>query len=355
MFTQQTPFLLSSMRSSMDSMTAQQLAQAFGNCNQPLSHRAGVSLRQSGLNTAGGVLQGPGGNPYDFTDGQFGFLAGNDPASQFSPWAFDRGNYYGGDQFNNNIQFAFRSGDQFLSSYPDAASNAFYNLTQSFEFGPISTVNNSPWYTRAGDINNFDFSTRLGDTVNNFGGPTFQVAGDSYYDNSVHNNQTVVNQEVINQTVDNSSITELNVTNITSGKGDPGPDGGVGPGGPPGAAGQPGRDGGIFFGGGVRGGYSLPVVNVVGTVRAPFQVKPDGLIRWPLRKDRLRLKATVKLPGVTFDEDTCTVAYDLEAEGPEIEVTFDRDSLLLPTPLFFGNDLPLITLGPDLIPKPNYP
>jgi hypothetical protein len=366
MFTQQAPFLLSALSNVVGSGTAQQLAQAFGNCNQPLSHRAGVSLQRAGLATNAGVLRGPGGNPYDYTDGAFGFLAGNDPATQFSPWAFDRGNFYGGDTFNTSAQFAFRSGDQFLATYPAAASNAFYNLSQSFEFGPISSVNNSPWFTRMGDVNTFDFSSRLGDIVNNFAGPTFQVAGDSYFDNSVHNNLTTAAQAVGDQTVENAEINNLAVRNLRFIGGDPAE--GVGPAGPAGAAGDPGGpDAAAVFGQG--GGYDLPAIRVVGR-QAQQPVVPEGKVEWPAGKAKLQIptyklegkgevqavqkytvggalsvdlttytltKGTVsgtvpkyklpstlkvKLPAVEFDAENCTVSYSDEATVElDLEVT----------------------------------
>ena len=257
MFTQQTPFLLSALSPAVGSDTAQQIAQAFGNCNQPLTHRAGVTLQRPGLTTSGGLVNGTGGNSYNYSDGGVGptgaFLPGNDLATQISPWAVNQNNYYGGDTYNNSLNFAYRSGDTFLSTYPEAASNAFYNQDQSFNFGPNNTTINSPWFTRMGDINTFDFSSRLGDIVNSYAGPTFQVAGDSHFDNSIHNNQTVNNQTVNNQTVDESFVQNLTVENIFRRGGDPGPAGGVGPAGPPGAAGNPGGDGrdalgDVFFG-----------------------------------------------------------------------------------------------------------
>jgi hypothetical protein len=357
MFTQQAPFLLSALSNVVGSGTAQQLAQAFGNCNQPLSHRAGVSLQRAGLATNAGVLRGPGGNPYDYTDGAFGFLAGNDPATQFSPWAFDRGNFYGGDTFNTNAQFAFRSGDQFLATYPAAASNAFYNLSQSFEFGPVSSVNNSPWFTRMGDVNTFDFSSRLGDIVNNFAGPTFQVAGDSYFDNSVHNNMTAANQSVGNQEVEDATIINLTVENLEISSGDPAA-GGVGADGAPGRPGDPGRPVAVI-GGIVSGGYDLPEISVV-TQQGPQPPTPAGNIQWPppgvlniptyrltglgavaavqdyafdgavtvdVPKYKIAAKLTIDLPKVEFNASECTVEYsESETERRELDITLELEA-----------------------------
>jgi hypothetical protein len=371
MFTQQAPFLLAALQNSVDSSTAMQMAQAFGNCNQPLSHRAGVTLHRSALPQSGGVLNGPGGSGYSYADGAFGFTAGNDPATQFSPWAFSRGNYYGGDSFSNSLQFAFRSGDQFMAAYPDAAANAFYNLSQSFQFGPISTVNNSPWYTRMGDVNNFDFTTRLGDNINNFAGPTFQVAGDSYFDNSFHNNQTVNNQTVNNEFVEESNITSLNVQNIFRAGGDPGE---AGPAGPPGQPGQPGIvgiGGRILLGG---GGYSMPFVDALGPQPNGIDF-PTGQVEWPANKDFVSIPTydlqgqgavqavqsytvggsatvdipeyvlnseelaatvpkyklpdtlTITLPSITFNPETCSIEIDDTTPGETVEISLSDTSL----------------------------
>jgi len=348
MFTQQAPFLLSALSPAVGSTTAQQLTQALGNCNQSLTHRGGVSLQRAGLTTGAGLIQGPGGNPYAYTDGQSGFLAGNDPATQFSPWASLGNNFYGSENFFGGPSFAFRAGDQFWANYPDAAQNSFYDLSQSFNFGPITTNNYSPWYTRLGDVNNFDFSSRLGDIVNNYAGPTFQVAGDSHFDNSVHNTQNVTYQQVTEQIVNESTIENLRVERIFQGRGDPGPAGAVGPAGPPGNAGNPGNPGLGF----PQGGYDLPGVRLVS---AP--AKPQGNIAWPAGGGKIGIPTyrlaglgavavvqdyslggsatvdvpeytlseggvtgTVNLPSVKFNADTCTVEYD-STSTVSVEVT----------------------------------
>lgn len=366
MFTQQTPFLLSTLQNNMDPMASMQMAQAFGNCNQPLTHRAGVSLNAPASGQTGGVLSGTGGNNYSYADGQFGYLAGNDISSQISPWATGNRNYYGGDQFVNNVNFSFRPGSQFYSLYPDAATNAFYNLSQSFNFGPISTTNNSNWTTRLGDVNTFDMSTRLGDVVNNYAGPTFQVAGDSYYDNSFHNNSTFNNQYVTNQNVDNSTVNNITVTgDVRKVTGDPGKAGPAGPPGNPGLPGERGADGAIVLIGG--GGYSLPAITLV----SGNNPAPRGIVTWPagqanisvpgyklagkgsanviqdyaiegtasvdvptytgsveglsatVAKYALPSSLTVVFPSITFDADTCSIVIDPETPGQTVtlEVT----------------------------------
>ena len=382
MFTQQTPFLISALQNSVDSATARQIAQAFGNCQQPLSHRASVSLNRSSQPNVAGVLSGSGGNSYSYVgpqfggDGQFGYIAGNDYASQVSPWAlssagtsfqasnyYGPSNYYGSDAFTNNSYFNFSSGETFLATYPEAAANAFYNTTQSFQFGPISTVNNSPWYTRMGDVNTFDFGLRLGDTVNNFGGPTFQVAGDSYFDNSFHNNQTVNNQFTTNQITESQEVTNLAYGSLVQVTGDPAA---AGPAGPPGRPGDPGPQGlpGGFVQNAVfaAGGYELRPGRVV---RAAAPDAPRGDVEWPAGQGKISVpkykmadSISFKLPSYVFDPDTCTIDV-VEDAGVEITVALPAllpdgaDAVPLPRAKFIGFAPPGVNI--TLAPKPQWP
>jgi hypothetical protein len=216
MFTRQAPSLFPALTAGLDQATARQMVQAFANCNQSLTHRGGVTFQEPSLFQNQGVLQLQGGaDQYNF--GRFG----GDPTETVSPWVLGNTNnqftsYYGTDNPGAN----YYNVSNLHLAYPELGGDSFYNQSQTFEFGPVSSAYNSNWHTQLGDVNTFDFSTRQGDLVSNYAGPTFQVEGDSYFDNSQHNSQHVTNQEVINQTVDNSQITNLSV-------------------GPPGAAGDP--------------------------------------------------------------------------------------------------------------------
>jgi hypothetical protein len=283
MFTAQAPFLYSTLNRSTDPTTAAQLTQAFANCNQPLTHRAGVSLQPSSAAQRGGVLNarfGP--SNYAYAGGALASSAGNDRTAQLQPWAISRNNYYGADANSTNIYNAYRPGQEWWSAYPDQAADAFYNTNQSFEFGPITNKNNSNWYTRMGDLNTFDFSIRQGDVVNNFGGPTFQVAGDSYFDNSVHNTQEVTEQSVTNQNVTNQTTENSTFNNVTFVTGDPAQ---AGPQGPQGFPGQPGQDG--------ADGLPGPPIKL-----------PPKRVQFQLQVDTQQIQV---LTGATFNPDTCFV------------------------------------------------
>ena len=295
MFTQQAPYIMATMAGGND-VTNRQMVQAFANCNQSLTHRGPVSLQGGVTNNQAGVLQPPHGgtsNYYfagdDFVGGntQVGggasfpiyqggdyygspnvtYTPGNDATQQGSPWLISYQNYYGVDSpttYNNYV-----TGSDLYLHYPQLSSNNYYDNSQQFEFGPVSSVYNSNWNTQLGDSNLFDFSTRQGDLVSNYAGPTFQVAGDSYFDNSIHNSTTAQNQYVTNQTVE-----ESNVTNIRySQSGDPataGPAGPPGEAGSPGLAGPAGAPGAVLFVPGIILTPSLPQVRIdVGPPRPP--------------------------------------------------------------------------------------
>jgi hypothetical protein len=162
------------------------------------------------------------------------YIPGGDPTQQLPPWSVSYNNYYGSDApttYNNYV-----AGTNIYNHYPELGATNFYDQTQMFEFGPVSSVYNSNWNTQLGDSNFFDFTTRQGDMVSNYAGPTFQVAGDSWFDNSFHNTQQVSNQYVTNQTVEETKTDNYNFITV----GDPGK---AGPAGPPGKAGDPGMAG----------------------------------------------------------------------------------------------------------------
>jgi len=298
-FTSQAPALFANA-GRQDPVSVRQMVQSFANCAQPLTHRAGVSLQQSALSQRGGVVDVSrlGGGPYGDT--------GLDVTSRLPPWAiFDlrSNNYYGSNQ--GNAYNYYSNATNLYQSYPNFASGDNYYSPQYFEFGPVSSVYNSNWTTQLGDQNFFDFTTRQGDLINNYGGPTFNVAGDSYFDNSVSNNQTVVNnQNVNNQTVNNTTVE--NTFNV-GGEGSQGDPGAAGPGGPPGRNGDPGLAGPAGPPGGVI------VVNGAGPVRRGF-VGPFMFPNGPNPPGpHVRAVNTVKtkkiqIPTtVTFDADACSV------------------------------------------------
>lgn len=312
MFTRQAPSLLSALGHGVDQPTARQLVQSFANCNQALTHRGGVSLQPSRLPQQQGILRPAGGSgPYSGPGG------GNEvgDVTLLNPtWTLNNNNYYGYDN-TNNIYNHYTAGNQLHLHYPDAASNSFYNTEQLFEFGPVTSQYNSNWVTQMGDQNTFEFNVRQGDILNNYQGPTFQVAGDSYYDNSIHNNQTVNNQTVNNQTTNVTNTQELHLGGEGSG-GNPGLAGPAGaPGGPgaagaPGAAGPAGPPGAVFF---------VPVPPI-----APPNNNPNNQLRevffapvgphqpavFAIQEVQTRELDVVT--SATLDPDTCEITLEFE-------------------------------------------
>lgn len=304
MFTRQAPSLFANLGYGVDTPTARQLVQSFANCNQALTHRGGVSLQPQRLSQQQGVLRPAGGaGPYDAPGG----VPGGDLTLVQSPWSIGNQNYYGYDN-TNNIYNSYISGDQLHLAYPGAGGDSFYNTDQLFEFGPISSVYNSNWSTQLGDTNTFDFNIRQGDILNNYQGPTFQVAGDSYFDNSIHNNQTVENQTVNNQNTNITNTVELTI----GGEGAAGNPGAAGPAGPAGAAGNPGAagpagpPGGVFF-------VPVPVIpnNQPNAQRAPF-FAPGGAGPFVNAVRTVRTRKLRIPTAANIDPNTCEISFQFD-------------------------------------------
>lgn len=191
MFTAQAPALLKAFSNATDANGARQITQALANCGQGISHRGPVRIAGSDFSQTNGVM-----NP--------------------SPWdnagAWDAFNPGGGLNYVNY-------------------NNTTNNNNGDPGGGPYQYVAGD-WYTYMGDTNVFDLAPRISNT---YGGPTFQVAGNTYLSN-LYTNYATSNFSTVN---------EFNVTNIngTSVKGDQGDPGDVGPMGAPGNQGSPGLAG----------------------------------------------------------------------------------------------------------------
>ena len=168
MLTQAMPSLVRALDGVLPPEALKQLTQALGNCNQPLSSRSDVSLQPPTLRTDRGLIYGDRWDP-------------NNP------------------DYRNLI--------------PDSGPDPFVVDVPGWN-GPGAWNNNN----YAG--NNFNFSTpQYFNASNYYGGPTFNVGGNSFFDTV---NTTNINVSLIN--------------------GEP-PAPVAGPAGPPGAAGRDGADG----------------------------------------------------------------------------------------------------------------
>jgi hypothetical protein len=212
------PALAQALSGALPEAALRQLMQALGNCQQPLTHRGAVNL-QSPVSTGAGALARPG---------------------TWSPSAFSRLMPTAGQDVRVDI-----------------AGNTVNNNTQNY------------------GGHQFSFPLDQAFTYNSyFGGDTFNVAGDSRFDNSFHTNFTADNSRITNLTVEN--ITINNPAGPTPM--DPGGGGGVG------GDGGGGDGGGGFGGGGGPFIFPLPAVTQVSTflkdvtVRGTVAVNEAGTV-----------------------------------------------------------------------------
>lgn len=181
MLTQTMPALVQALSRVLPQQAVSQIAAALGNCNQPLTHRGGVSIQPSNQYLAGGVNYGDQWNPADYGD--------------IFPTVNQANNFGGSNQQLQNIY--------------DLA-NYNYNYATNNYGG-----------------NSFNFPTTNEFAINEYyGGPTTYIGGNSEFVNTVTTNLTTQNL----------------TTQIINGQPAPGTPGSRGPAGPPGEPGAAGLD-----------------------------------------------------------------------------------------------------------------
>lgn len=344
MFTSQAPQLFNALRSAVPGDSARQLTQIFANCNQALTHRGGVDLQNRPLYQKNGVVSSLGGD--DLPPWATGNQAGNGQTYPFGGvgGSFYGGNYYGVDGPSNALQFAYQPGSSGWAPYVNV-NLANYNGGGPLVFPPPGgPYRGGDWITYLGDTNIFDVAPRVtNNTSQYYGGPTFQVAGDTIYDNTVTQNSYVTNLSTTNLTVE-----EVNGVPVKGDKGDPGdagPGGAVGNPGNPGNAGPAGANGAgglngaggagggnriinnnfVIGGGGGGGGLQLvPRPGPPGPA-GPGAVLPDGFLRnfGDLKRDFRILEQAFrtlqnKLKSMLLEatlKDDCTI--ELKGNWPE--------------------------------------
>lgn len=150
MFTQSTPSIINALSGALPPQAVRALVQALGNCQQPLTHRGEVSLSPAGPPNIAGVSRLGAWNPQQYTN----LFAPNYQLNMEVPGG---GGLTTGSLYNTNYggaQFAFPTNQEFFA-------NAYY------------------------------------------GGPTFNVGGNSYFQNSYSTNATYQNAFVQNLSVTN--------------------------------------------------------------------------------------------------------------------------------------------------------
>lgn len=158
MYTQSAPSLFNALSGVLPAVAVQAVVQALGNCQQPLTHRGPVTLSAPQPPNNNGVAVGGTWNPQQY---QYVFPQNS---SQYYYEAPNIGGYTNGDWYSTNYngaQFSFPTSQEF-------AANSYY------------------------------------------GGPTFNVGGNSFFDNTSANNATYQNLTTNNVTAQNINATTIN-------------------------------------------------------------------------------------------------------------------------------------------------
>lgn len=319
----------------MSADSARQLTQVFANCNQALDHRGFVDLNNRPLQQRNGAVTDLGGG--GLPPWALGNQAGNGDTFPFGGvgGSFYGGNYYGVDGPSTSLQTTYRPGSAGVSQWTNANFNSQVG-GPTIVFPPEGGgYTGGDWITYLGDTNYFDVAPRVTENISHYyGGPTFQVAGDTIYDNTLTTNSYVTN--LITQVL---SADSLNGVPVKPDAGDPGA---AGPGGADGVAGRPGDPGGagpagangapgapggrftIFIGGRGGGGGGGGFNNVVNN----FNGDPNGvlagriavvgrLVRAVQRglNDALRALRGLRVES-EFDPETCTVTSRVVFQPP---------------------------------------
>lgn len=260
MFTSQAPLLLSALNGAMSDDNARQLTQVFANCNQALTHRGSVNLQNTPMYQKNGVItqqSGDGIPPWGLSN-----QAANGQAFPFGgqSGSFYGGNYYGVDGPSNALQLAYQPGNSSWANYVNV-NPTYYTGGSPFVFpNPPGGYQGGDWITYMGDTNTFDLAPRITENTSQYyGGPTFQVAGDSVFDNSVTNNSYITNL-----TTQNITVEEVNGQPARGDQGDPGLAGPAGADGKPGNPGLAGPAGAVGGGGGGNAPINQFITNFFG-------------------------------------------------------------------------------------------
>ncbi len=261
MFTQSMPQLAQALSGALPEAALRQLMQALGNCQQPLSHRGAVNIQPPNTTGAGGLARPGVWRTSDYRD--LLPTAGQDTFVDVA-----------GDTYNNTNNTNNYDGHQF--NFP---------INQDFNY------------------NNY------------FGGDTFNVAGNSTFENTTINNTTT----------ENLNTTNLNVDYINNTY--------VGQAGRDGASGRDGRDGitTVLFGGGGFVPMQLPFTN--GRTRILKSVLVSGTVGVPHATNAYVFDKAVTV-GTTDRNKEFTVTGTVEVptvESASISAISASGTVTLPT------------------------
>jgi hypothetical protein len=218
MFTQQVPALVNALSGALPDSAVRSLMQALGNCQQPLAHRGDVNLAPREPPNTKGVVGGPAWNPQQYQE-------------------------------------------LFPQNY-----NQYY-----FEAPGIGSYSNGSWYNTNYGGAEFSFPTNQEFFANEYyGGPTFNVGGNSFFDNTFADNAQYNTVSTQNMTIEYMNGFPVPVSPSGDSVGGRIP--------PPAAVGQIVINEGDQFFGGVAGGAQgrratralLANVDIEATVKVPY-------------------------------------------------------------------------------------
>lgn len=174
MFTQSAPAIINALSGVLPDTAVRALVQALGNCQQPLSHRGDVTLQPT-------IRQGRNG------------------LAQMGTW---------------NPQ-------QYPELLPPNFNQHFYDLPN------VGSYTNGDWYSANYAGAQFSFPTSQEFSLNSYyGGPTFNVGGNSTFNNTFTNNAYAVNADFSTTSIENLTVNNFNGV-PASPLGTPAPVGGV--------------------------------------------------------------------------------------------------------------------------------
>lgn len=163
MLTQTMPSVVSALAKALPADALKQLTQALGNCNQPLTHRAGLNVQPS----------------------EYLYDNAKAPSGRWNPSDYRRLLPYAGQTINNFDVPGWTPGSDW-NSYNYSGDNFYFPTNQDFN------------------------------TNNYYGGPTVNVGGNVFFDNTQTNNLTTQELTTQNLNVDNINVNSINNNSVST-------------------------------------------------------------------------------------------------------------------------------------------
>jgi hypothetical protein len=158
MYTQSAPSLMNALSGYLPDSAVRAVVQALGNCQQPLTHRGAVNLSSPQPTNRNGVLNSGSWNP-----------------------------------------------QVYQNTFPQNSSQYYYEAPN------IGGYSNGDWYSTNYQGSQFSFPTNQEFAANSYyGGPTFNVGGNSFFENTYADNANYQNLTSNNITARNITLQQIN-------------------------------------------------------------------------------------------------------------------------------------------------